>query len=144
MTTSWDQVKFSLANKGKGFHLVTEEVLSNVPQIKQYEVGQLNLFIQHTSAGLTISENYDPDVRADLSTIFDRIVPEKASYLHTLEGEDDAVSHGKSVLASLSITIPISNGRLALGTWQGIYLAEFRKAKHSRKIVATINGLKKN
>lgn len=144
MTTSWDQTKFALKPKTKGFHLVTEEVISNVPQIRDYKIGQLNLFIQHTSAGLTINENYDPDVRTDLINIFDRIVPDDAHYIHILEGLNDAKSHGQTTLTGLNLTIPITNGRLAFGTWQGIYLAEFRDNRPSRKIVATINGLKEN
>lgn len=142
MSTSWDQVKFALAPKSKGFHLITNEVLREVPQIGEYKVGQLNLFIQHTSAGLSINENYDPDVRTDLINIFDRIVPDNEEYIHIMEGLDDAKSHGQASITGLNVNIPISNGRLALGTWQGIYLGEFRKNRPSRKIVATISGIK--
>ncbi|CAN6669361.1 hypothetical protein TRVA0_041S01068 [Trichomonascus vanleenenianus] len=137
---SWNQVTFKLQPRTKGVYLVTDEIYSNVPQLKNYEKGMLNLFIKHTSAGLSINENYDPDVRTDMSNALDRIVPEDADYLHTDEGPDDSTSHIKSSLVGSSLNIPISNGRLALGTWQGIYLCEFRNARHTRSIVATING----
>lgn len=139
---SWDQVKFSLAPRAKGSYLITEEVLKAVPQIKEYEVGILHLFTQHTSCGLTLNENWDPDVRADMTSSFDRIVPEGNFYIHSDEGPDDMPGHVKSTLAGVSLSIPITNGKLALGTWQGIYLCEFRTYRHTRKLVATINGKK--
>lgn len=142
MASSWDQVKFSLTPRSKGCYLITDEVVQKVPQIKQYEIGQLNLFLQHTSAGLTLNENCDPDVREDMTHALDRVVPEGDMYIHDDEGPDDMPGHVKSTLTSVSLTIPISNGRLAVGTWQGIYLMEFRNYRHTRKIVATINGLK--
>ncbi|KAG7192377.1 uncharacterized protein KQ657_001776 [Scheffersomyces spartinae] len=141
---SWDQVKFSLAPRAKGSYLITQEVLAAVPQIKDYQVGMLHLFTQHTSCGLTLNENWDPDVRADMTSSFDRIVPEGNFYIHSDEGPDDMPGHVKSTLAGVSLSIPISNGKLALGTWQGIYLCEFRTYRHTRKLVATINGLKTN
>lgn len=140
--SAWDQAKFALRPKSKGFHLITDEIIQNVPHIREYKIGQLNLFVQHTSAGLTINENYDPDVRTDMINIFDRIVPDNEKYIHILEGLNDAKSHGQASITGISVTIPISNGRLALGTWQGIYLGEFRDNRPSRKIVATINGTK--
>lgn len=139
---SWDQVKFSLAPRAKGSYLITDEVVAKVPQIKHYEVGLLHLFLQHTSAGLTLNENCDPDVRTDMTASLDRIVPEGDFYVHADEGPDDMPGHVKSSTVGVNLTIPISNGRLATGTWQGIWLCEFRAYKHTRRIVATINGQK--
>lgn len=137
--TMWTQVEFSLNEKRRGFHLVTGEILSHLPALPK--VGLLNLFIKHTSAGLTINENADPDVRADMESIFNRMVKEREPYYqHTLEGDDDMPAHAKSTLVGDSLTIPITNGRLNLGTWQGIYLCEFRNYGGARHIVATIAG----
>ena len=137
--TMWTQVEFSLNEKRRGFHLVTGEILSHLPALPK--VGLLNLFIKHTSAGLTINENADPDVRVDMESIFNRIVKEREPYYqHTLEGDDDMPAHAKSTLVGDSLTIPITNGRLNLGTWQGIYLCEFRNYGGARHIVATIAG----
>jgi secondary thiamine-phosphate synthase enzyme len=131
------QVVFSLEAKKRGFHLITEEVLRKLPTLPQ--TGLFNLFIQHTSAGLSINENADPDVRTDFESIFNELVPENLPYLvHTLEGPDDMPAHIKSSLVGASIQIPITNGTLNLGTWQGIYLCEFRNQGGSRKVVATI------
>ncbi len=135
----WTQVEFSLNEKRRGFHLVTSEILSHLPALPK--AGLLNLFIKHTSAGLTINENADPDVRVDMESIFNRMVKEREPYYqHTLEGDDDMPAHAKSTLVGDSLTIPITNGRLNLGTWQGIYLCEFRNYGGARKIVATIAG----
>ena len=137
--TMWTQVEFSLNEKRRGFHLVTGEILSHLPALPK--VGLLNLFIKHTSAGLTINENADPDVRVDMESIFNRMVKERETYYqHTLEGDDDMPAHAKSTLVGDSLTIPITNGRLNLGTWQGIYLCEFRNYGGARHIVATIAG----
>lgn len=137
--TMWTQVEFSLNEKRRGFHLVTGEILSHLPALPK--VGLLNLFIKHTSAGLTINENADPDVRIDMESIFNRMVKEREPYYqHTLEGDDDMPAHAKSTLVGDSLTIPITNGRLNLGTWQGIYLCEFRNYGGARHIVATIAG----
>ncbi|NJL77019.1 MAG: YjbQ family protein [Saprospiraceae bacterium] len=131
------QVEFSLPPFSRGFHLVTKEVLEILPSLPQ--VGILHLFIQHTSAGLTINENADFDVRADFEQVFNRLVPENLSFLtHTIEGPDDMPAHIKAALVGSSISIPISRGKLNLGTWQGIYLCEFRNSGGSRKLVATI------
>lgn len=140
--SSWEQVTFTLNSRSKGCYLVTDEVLSNLPQLKDYKVGLLNLFIQHTSLGLTLNENFDSDVRSDMTDQLDAIVPEHDNYRHLDEGSDDMPSHIKSSLVGLSVCIPIANGRLKTGTWQGIWLTEFRRMRHSRRIVATINGLK--
>jgi len=133
------QVEFTLKEKKRGCHLITDEVLYHLPKLPQ--VGLLHLFIKHTSAGLTINENADPDVQTDLNTIFDQLVREREPYyIHTCEGADDMPAHAKSTIVGVSVTIPITNGRLNLGTWQGIYLCEFRNRAVGRKIVATITG----
>ncbi|MDP4292496.1 MAG: secondary thiamine-phosphate synthase enzyme YjbQ [Bacteroidota bacterium] len=133
------QVEFSLTHRKRGFHLITDEILMNLPHLPS--VGLLNLFIKHTSAALSINENADPDVRTDLEAIFNRLVREREPYYaHTLEGNDDMPAHAKSVLTGMSIDIPITGGRLNLGTWQGIYLCEFRNNGGNRQIVATVIG----
>lgn len=134
------QTEFSLAAKCRGCHLVTHEVLDNLPKPLP-KMGMLNLFVKHTSCALSINENADPDVRTDMEKILNRMVKENDPYYdHTLEGADDMPAHAKSSLIGVSITIPITNGRLNLGTWQGIYLCEFRNYGGPRKIVATIYG----
>ena len=133
------QIEFSLSAMPRGIHLVTREVLGRIPELP--ETGLLNLLIKHTSAALAITENADPDVRRDLRQIFERMVPENAPYyLHTDEGPDDMPSHALSVLVGPSLTIPVTNGRLNLGTWQGIYLCEFRDYGGPRRVVATVVG----
>ncbi|GMF35960.1 unnamed protein product [[Candida] boidinii] len=140
--SSWDQVEFSISPKTRGCYLITDEILQNVPQIRNYKIGTINLFLKHTSAALTLCENWDPDVRKDMGTALDRIVPEGDDlYIHSDEGLDDMPAHVKSSLIGASITIPIKNGKLATGVWQGVWLCEFRNYKHTRHIVATINGL---
>lgn len=135
----WQQIEFSLQERRRGFHLVTSEILSHLPQLPK--VGLLHLFIKHTSAALSINENADPDVRVDMESIFSRLVKEREPYYqHTLEGDDDMPAHAKSSIIGPSITIPITNGHLNMGTWQGIYLCEFRHYGGNRKIVATISG----
>lgn len=135
----WKQVEFSLRARRNGFHLVTDEIMSHLPDLP--EVGLLNLFIKHTSAALTVNENADPDVRVDMKSIFDRLVREREPYYtHTMEGDDDMPAHAKVSVIGPSVTIPITHGRLNLGTWQGIYLCEFRDYGGARKIVATITG----
>lgn len=133
------QREFTLRPRGRGFHLVTGEIERHLPPMP--ESGLLHLFIRHTSAGLSINENADPDVQRDLAAIFDRLVRERESYYtHTLEGDDDMPAHAKSTLTGVSLTIPIVGGRLGLGTWQGIYLCEFRDRAPGRRIVATLIG----
>lgn len=132
------QKEFSLSARRRGCHLITSEIMANVRDMLP-ESGLLNLFIKHTSCALSINENADPDVRSDMAKIMDRLVKENEPYYdHTLEGEDDMPAHAKSSLIGVSVTIPISGGRLNLGTWQGIYLCEFRNYGGERKIVATI------
>ena len=134
----WKQVEFDLQSRRRGFHLITGEILRNLPPLP--EVGLLHLFIKHTSAGLSINENADPDVRMDMESIFNHLVKEREPYYqHTLEGNDDMPAHAKSSIIGTSVTIPITNGKLNLGTWQGIYLCEFRDYGN-RQMVATISG----
>ena len=133
------QVQITLRPRSRGFHLVTDEIAAQLPPLP--EVGLLHLFIQHTSAGLSLNENADPDVRRDLEYIMNRLVRENdPAYCHTLEGSDDMPAHAKSTLVGSSLTIPITRGRMNLGTWQGIYLCEFRRYGGSRGIVATVCG----
>ncbi|MCF0244628.1 MAG: YjbQ family protein [Bacteroidaceae bacterium] len=135
----WQQKEFRLQERRRGFHLVTSEILRNLPPLPK--VGLLNLFIKHTSAALSVNENADPDVRADMESIFNHMVKEREPYyLHTFEGDDDMPAHAKSSIVGASITIPITDGRLNLGTWQGIYLCEFRDYGGARRIVATVMG----
>lgn len=137
----WQQTEFRLAAKSRGFHLVTREVTDAIPDLASIRVGLLHLFIQHTSASLTINENADPTVRGDLERHFNHFVPERAPYYeHDYEGDDDMPAHIKSSLLGASVSIPISNGELNLGTWQGIYLCEHRNRGGSRTLVATIQG----
>lgn len=138
---SCDQIQITLRSRKRGFHLVTDEIIQALPQVSNYQSGLLHLFIQHTSASLTINENADPTVRQDMSAHFDQYVPENAPYYrHTLEGSDDMPAHIKSSLLGSSISIPIKNGRLALGIWQGIYLGEHRDCAGNRNIIATLLG----
>ena len=135
----WKQVEFDLQSRRSGFHLITGEILRNLPPLP--EVGLLHLFIKHTSAGLSINENADPDVRMDMESIFNHLVKEREPYYqHTLEGNDDMPAHAKSSIIGTSVTIPITNGMLNVGTWQGIYLCEFRNYGGNRRMVATISG----
>lgn len=135
----WSQKKIVLKPRERGIHLVTGEILRELPQLPS--VGLLNLFIEHTSAALSINENADPDVRSDMGYILDRLVPDvDENYFHTDEGADDSSSHTKTSIIGPSITIPISNGRLNLGIWQGIYLLEFRNNRTARHLTATICG----
>lgn len=138
-----EQKEIIISSKPRGFNLITSEILSELDSIGSYRAGVLYLFIKHTSASLSISENADPTVRLDLEEYFNRSIPEDGDYyLHTAEGPDDMTSHIKNVIIGSSLTIPISNGRLNLGTWQGIYLCEHRNYGGRRKIVATIIGEK--
>ncbi|MDX1671465.1 MAG: secondary thiamine-phosphate synthase enzyme YjbQ [Balneolaceae bacterium] len=139
----WHQIEITLAPKSRGYHLITEEIRSAVSEIEQIEVGIAHIFIKHTSASITINENADPSVRRDFETHFKRMVPEDTSmYEHTLEGPDDMTSHIKSSLLGSSLSIPISGGRLSLGTWQGIILCEHRDASKRRTLIVTLMGRK--
>lgn len=136
----WHQQTVQLRPRRRGFHLITSEVISACPQLEDFEIGILHVFIQHTSASLTINENADPDVRIDMETAANHLCPESSPFIHTCEGPDDMPAHVKSSLFGASVTVPISKGRLQLGTWQGIYLCEHRNHGGSRKLVVTIHG----
>lgn len=141
---SWFQKEISIKPRERGFHIITDEILSQIPELSEYETGLAHIFICHTSASLTLNENASPDVRTDFESHFNRMVPEDQPYYrHTLEGSDDMPAHIKSSMIGSSITVPVKNGRLRLGTWQGIYLCEHRDRGGSRKLVVTINGEKK-
>ena len=142
---SWHQKEITLKPRGRGFHLVTDEIIEQITELKNIKTGLMHIHIKHTSASLTINENYDPDVRSDMNKYFDRSVKENESwYEHTSEGPDDMPAHIKSTIIGTSLIIPITNGRLNLGTWQGIYLCEHRNHAGSRKIVVTISGEEKS
>ena len=131
------QIEFALREKPRGVHVITDEVICHLPLLP--ETGILNLFIKHTSAALTLNENADPEVRGDLERIFNRLVKEREPYYrHVLEGDDDMPAHAKTVIAGVTLTIPISGGKLNLGTWQGIVLCEFREQGGARRLVATV------
>ena len=137
----WVQRSISLAPRPRGFHLVTRELLSELPELASVTVGLLHLLIQHTSASLSLNENASPDVRRDFESWFNVVVPEGAPFwTHTLEGPDDMPAHIKAALLGPSLTLPVSDGRLALGTWQGIYLCEHRDRGGARSVVATLSG----
>ena len=137
----WAQHEIALEPRPRGFHLVTDEVVRGVPELSSVRVGMAHVFIRHTSASLTLNENADPSVRRDFRTWFDRAVPDDADYFeHTTEGPDDMTSHIKSSLLGPSLTLPVSDGRLALGTWQGIYLCEHRERGGARKLTVTLWG----
>lgn len=136
----WIQREIELRPRRRGFHLVTADVLEAVPEIRSLRVGLMHVFIRHTSASLSINENADPDVPGDLEMALDRIAPETLPYTHTCEGPDDMPAHVKASLLGSSVTVPIRDGGLCLGTWQGIYLCEHRDAAGRRRIVITIHG----
>ena len=137
----WFQKEIRLKVRTRGFHLITEEILQQLPELKEISVGMLNVFIKHTSAALTINENADPTVRQDFESFFNQTVPEDEPYYkHTDEGSDDLPSHLKSSILGCSLVIPVTNGRLNLGIWQGIYLCEHRNHGGSRELVVTLQG----
>ena len=137
----WIQKEISLNPRPRGFHLITNEILQNIQEIGDISIGTMEIFIKHTSASLTINEDADPTVRDDFESHFNQIVPENAPYYkHTIEGPDDMPSHLKSSILGSSVTIPITNGTLNLGTWQGIFLCEHRNHGSSRSIVLTLTG----
>lgn len=136
----WIQKHVLLPATRRGYHLITREVLAAVPELADVRVGMLQVFIQHTSASLTVNENADPDVRVDFETAMNHAVPESLSYVHTLEGPDDMPAHVKASMLGASVILPIGDGRLQLGTWQGIYLCEHRDQGGRRKLVITLTG----
>jgi len=137
----WIQKEIRLKSQKRGFHLVTDEILGQMTELSKISIGMFNVFIKHTSASLTINENADPTVRQDFESFFNRAVPENEPYYrHLDEGSDDMPSHLKSSLLGSSLNIPITNGRLNLGIWQGIYLCEHRNHAGSRTLIVTVNG----
>ena len=137
----WIQTRIELRPRPRGFHLVTDEIVAGVPDLQSMSVGIATVFMQHTSASLTLNENASPDVRRDFAAWFDRAVPDGADYFsHTLEGPDDMPAHIKASLTGSSLVLPVSRGRLTLGTWQGIYLCEHRNNGGSRRVVVTAVG----
>ncbi len=137
----WHQAVFTLAPRRRGFHLITDEVLAQLPELAQCQTGLLHLFIRHSSASLTLNENADPTVRADFESHFNRLAPENAPYYrHTDEGPDDMPAHLKASLLGSSVTLPVARGTLLTGTWQGIYLGEHRDRAAGRTLVATLQG----
>ncbi len=137
----WFQKEIRLTSKPRGFHLITHEILDLLPEVQSFDVGLLHLFIKHTSASLTINENADPTVRSDFENFFNRLAPEDQPYYeHTLEGSDDLPAHFKSSILGVSLSLPIKNGMLNLGPWQGIYLGEHRNYGGTRTLVATVQG----
>ncbi|MBW3164532.1 secondary thiamine-phosphate synthase enzyme YjbQ [Ferrimonas balearica] len=139
--THWHQTTFRLPAFRRGFHLITDQVVARLPELARCDVGVLHLFIQHSSASLTLNENADPTVRQDFESHFNQTVPENAPYYrHTYEGPDDMPAHLKASLLGCSVSIPVGRGRLLLGTWQGIYLGEHRDHASGRQLVATLQG----
>ena len=137
----WYQKSIEIPARKRGFHLITREILEALPELPECRVGMLNVFIQHTSASLSINENADPTVRDDFESYFSRAVPEGENYYkHTLEGPDDLPAHIKASVLGVSLNIPVSDGRLALGVWQGIYLCEHRDSGGKRRVVLTLQG----
>jgi secondary thiamine-phosphate synthase enzyme len=137
----WLQKSVKLQAKPRGFHLVSDKILKALPEISTIHVGLLHLFLQHTSASLSINENADSSVRRDMESHFNQLAPEDAPYYeHTYEGSDDMPAHIKSVLLGCEMSLPIAQGRLQLGTWQGIYLGEHRNSANSRTLIATLTG----
>lgn len=136
----WFQRDVTLSPRQRGCHLVTREVLAAIPELADVRIGLLHVFIQHTSASLTINENADRDVRVDLEMALNRLAPEDWPYVHTLEGSDDMPAHVKASLFGSSLSIPVRDGKLLLGTWQGIYLCEHRNHGGGRRLVLTLQG----
>ena len=137
---TWVQRTTQLPAMRRGFHLITSEILAALPEMSEIRVGLLHVFIQHTSASLTINENADPDVPHDLESSFSAIAPEDFPYRHTCEGPDDMPAHVKASLLGSSVSMPIGQGKLLLGAWQGIYLCEHRDRASQRKLVLTVQG----
>jgi secondary thiamine-phosphate synthase enzyme len=137
---TWHQTFLTLPPHPRGFHLITSLIIEDLPELKKVRLGLLNVFLQHTSASLTINENVSPEVRRDMESIVNRLVPESGRYAHDLEGPDDMPAHMKASLLGPSLTIPVRDGRLALGTWQGIYLCEHRDQGGPRQLMLTLNG----
>lgn len=136
----WFQRKLTLPPKSRGFHLVTQDILNQIPEIGEIQIGFLQVFLQHTSASISVNENADPDVRVDMETAMNHICPEDMPFIHTCEGSDDMPAHVKSSMIGCQLMVPISEGKLALGTWQGLYLCEHRNQGGPRRLVVTVFG----
>ncbi len=136
----WYQRKLILSPKSRGFHLITRDILKQIPEIVDIQIGFLQAFLQHTSASISLNENADPDVRVDMETAVNRICPEDMPFIHTCEGSDDMPAHVKSSMIGCQLMVPISEGELALGTWQGVYLCEHRNQGGPRRLVITVFG----
>ena len=136
----WYQRKLILSPKSRGFHLITRDILKQIPEIVEIQIGFLQAFLQHTSASISLNENADPDVRVDMETAVNHICPEDMPFIHTCEGSDDMPAHVKSSLIGCQLMVPISEGELALGTWQGVYLCEHRNQGGPRRLVLTVFG----
>ncbi|MCE9678757.1 secondary thiamine-phosphate synthase enzyme YjbQ [Shewanella sp. AS1] len=137
----WQQKQITLSAKRRGFHLITDEIVAALPELKQYKLGLAHILLQHTSAALTLNENADPTVREDFESFINRLAPENAPYYrHTYEGSDDMPAHLKSSLLGAELMLPITNGRFNLGTWQGIYLCEARNHGGARRLIITLQG----
>jgi secondary thiamine-phosphate synthase enzyme len=143
--TDWIQHEMVLTARKRGFHLITRDIERQLPELRLFTVGTAHIFIQHSSASLAINENADPTVRVDMENHFNVLVPENAPYfIHTYEGPDDMPAHIKAVLLGSSVTVPITNGRFNLGTWQGIYLCEHRDRARGRRLVVTLSGARRD
>ncbi|MCP4356398.1 MAG: YjbQ family protein [Chloroflexi bacterium] len=138
---SWTQKQITLSPKPRGFHLITRDIEAQLPELRHYMIGLAHIFIQHSSASLTLNENADPTVRQDFESHFNQMVPEDAPYyVHTYEGADDMPAHIKASLLGSSVTVPVTNGRFNLGVWQGIYLCEHRNRPRVRRVIVTLWG----
>ena len=138
---AWIQKEIVLGPKSRGFHIITSEIQQQIPELTRYKVGLAHIFIKHTSASLALNENADPSVRRDLEAHFNQLAPENARhYTHIFEGADDMPAHIKAVILGSSVSVPISNGRFNLGTWQGVYLCEHRDRGGRRRLIVTISG----
>lgn len=136
----WHQTVLTIEAKKRGIHLITDKI-AQIPELKKYKIGLAHLLLQHTSASLSLNESWDPSVRVDMEMMLNRLAPENAPYTHTLEGQDDMPAHVKTALIGASVTVPITKGKLNMGTWQGIWLCEHRDHASSRKIVVTLQGV---
>ncbi|KGF64185.1 secondary thiamine-phosphate synthase enzyme YjbQ [Pseudomonas lutea] len=137
----WQQTLITLRARPRGFHLVTDEIVAGLRELRECRIGLLHVWLQHTSASLTVNENADPAVRRDFERFFNRLVPQgRDGYEHDDEGPDDLPAHFKASLLGCQLTLPVTNGRLALGTWQGIYLGEHRDTGGARKVLVTLQG----
>ncbi|XP_065560409.1 UPF0047 protein YjbQ-like isoform X2 [Artemia franciscana] len=138
--SAWFQRKVNLRPQHRGVHLVTDEILKQVPEIHQFAIGLMHVQILHTSASLALNENWDPDVRVDMEMMLNKLIPENVTYKHSCEGPDDMPAHVKACFLGSSLTLPVNDGKLALGTWQGVWLCEHRNHAGSRKLIVTLNG----